>query len=435
MTTIARGGKSRRHAKPRVVTPKIPARPNPDRLLDDVKSRHPSARPATRKQRRRGRKLLTEVRRSEAKTAAPAQGLPVQFFVVAGVMVLLTMIGLVMVLSASSVAAVNNGRSSWAYFERQLVWAGLGLAAMFLFMRVSYRVWQRLIPAILAVSFFLMMIVLIPGVGREVGGARAWINLGSFGFQPSELMKLALLLYTADLLARRHDQMHDTSRTLKPVLLVLGAASILVLLQRDLGSGIVMGAVVVGVMFFAGMPLVPLGAATGLMASVATIFVVSTPYRRARWGAFLHLAQQRDHQGYQVFQSLVGIASGGLTGAGIGAGKSKWGFLPLAHTDFIFAIIGEELGMFGVVVVCGLFIALGYAGVYVAMHAKDRFAMLLAGGVTAWLLVQALINILGVLGMMPLTGLTLPFVSFGGTSLLITMSAAGLLLNVARSDR
>jgi cell division protein FtsW len=340
-----------------------------------------------------------------------------------------------MVLSASSVAAVNNGRSSWAYFEKQLVWAGLGLAAMFLFMRVPYRVWRKLVPLMLGASFLMMIATLIPGIGREVNGARAWLNLGSFGFQPSEVMKLALLLYTADLLARRQDEMHDSTRTLRPVLYVLAAAALLVLIQRDLGSGIVMAAVVLAVLFFAGMPLKPLAGSVTLMAAVAGIFMFATPYRRARWGAFLHLVQQRDHQGYQVYQSLVGIASGGLTGAGIGAGKSKWGFLPLAHSDFIFAIIGEELGLFGVAVVCGLFIALGYAGVHVAMHAKDRFAMLLAGGVTAWLLVQALINILGVLGMMPLTGLTLPFVSFGGTSLLITMSAAGLLLNVARSSR
>jgi cell division protein FtsW len=404
--------------------------------ITESRSRHPSARPATRKQRRRGRRLLASLRRdAPVDSAAATDGLPTQFYVVAGVMVLLTMIGLVMVLSASSVAAVNNGRSSWAYFEKQLIWAGLGLLAMFLFMRVPYRVWRKLVPLILGVSFLLMIATLIPGIGREVNGARAWIDLGSFGFQPSEVMKLALLLYTADLLARRHDEMHDTTRTLKPVLSVLALAAVLVLVQHDLGSGIVMAAVVLAVLFFAGMPLKPLVGSTALMASFAGIFMFATPYRRARWGAFLHLVQQRDHQGYQVYQSLVGIASGGLTGAGIGAGKSKWGFLPLAHSDFIFAIIGEELGLFGVAVVCGLFVALGYAGVHVALHAKDRFAMLLAGGITAWLLVQALINILGVLGMMPLTGLTLPFVSFGGTSLLITMSAAGLLLNVARSGR
>jgi cell division protein FtsW len=415
---------------------KGPARGAAPRGVSDARSRHPSSQPVNRKQRRRGRKLVNSVRRTDPNVnPTTVEGLPVQFYVVAGVMVLLTMIGLVMVLSASSVSAVNNGRSSWVYFERQLVWAGLGLMAMFLFMRVPYRVWRKLIPLMLGVSFLLMAVVLIPGVGRDINGARAWLNLGSFGFQPSELMKLALLLYTADLLARRHDQIADTNRTLKPVLAVLGAASVLVLLQHDLGSGIVMAAVVLAVLFFAGMPLRPLAGATGLMVGVASIFMASTQYRRNRWGAFLHCAQERTNKCFQVYNGLVGVATGGLTGAGIGAGKVKWGYLPEAHTDFIFAIIGEELGLFGVAVVCGLFVALGYAGVHVALHAKDRFAMLLAGGVTAWLLVQALINILGVLGMMPLTGLTLPFVSFGGTSLLITMSAAGLLLNVARSDR
>jgi cell division protein FtsW len=248
-------------------------------------------------------------------------------------------------------------------------------------------------------------------------------------------MKLALLLYTADLLANRGEELDNPSRTMKPVLLVLGAACFLVLVQRDLGSGIVMAFVVLSVLFFAGMPLKPLAGTTLGLSAVALFFVMSTPYRRARWTAFMHLTRERDDKAFQVYQSLVGIASGGLTGAGVGAGRAKWGFLPEAHTDFIFAIIGEELGLFGVVVVCGLFAALGFAGVHVALHARDRFAMLLAGGLTAWLVGQALINLLGVVGLMPLTGLTLPFVSFGGTSLVITMAAAGLLLNVARRGR
>jgi cell division protein FtsW len=148
----------------------------------------------------------------------------------------------------------------------------------------------------------------------------------------------------------------------------------------------------------------------------------------------LDLAANKNNKGYQVWQSLVAVASGGLTGAGIGAGKAKWGFIPELHTDFIFSLIAEEMGLFGVVVVCALFAVLGYAGIQVALRAKDTFGMLVAGGVTAWLLAQAVINIMGVVGMMPLTGLTLPFVSFGGTSLLVTMSASGLLLNVARNS-
>jgi cell division protein FtsW len=403
----------------------------PDRgEVAGARNRHPSARPVSRKQKRRARKLLARVRAD-----APNAEAPLTFYIVVAAMVLLTMLGLVMVLSASSVRAINNGASGWVYFQRQIVWAGLGLVALSVFMRVPYARWRRIMPLILAVSFVLMLVVLIPGVGRNVNGAQAWLNLGSFGFQPSELMKLSLLLYTADLLATREDELDDANRTLKPILMVLGAASALVLLQRDLGSGIVMAFVVLSVMFFAGMPLKPLAGATGIMAAAATFFVMSTGYRRARWTAFLHLTRERDDKAFQVYQSLVGIASGGLTGAGVGAGRAKWGFLPEAHTDFIFAIIGEELGLFGVIVVCGLFAALGYAGTHVALHARDRFAMLLAGGITAWLVGQALINLLGVVGLMPLTGLTLPFVSFGGTSLVITMAAAGLLLNVARRGR
>lgn len=409
-----------------MTTTYVGGKPRPE-TVGGAKSRHPSARPVTREQKRRARKLVKKTRRDST-----TEGLPLSFSLIAGVMVLLTMIGLVMVLSASSVSSIANGGSGFAYFQKQLGWAGIGLIAMFVFMRVPYQVWRRLIPLILGGSVLLMAAVLIPGVGRDVNGARAWLDFGALGFQPSELMKLALVLYTADLLARRRDEMGDADRTLKPILLVLCAAGLLVLLQHDLGSGIVMVSIVLGVLFFAGTPLRPLAVTTVAMASVAIASMMVTPYRRARWGAFLNCSEQRIDKCYQVYNALTGVASGGLTGAGLGAGKLKWGFLPEAHTDFIFAIIGEELGLFGVLVVLGLFVVLGYAGVHVALHTKDRFAMLLAAGITCWLMFQALINILGVIGMMPLTGLTLPFVSFGGSSLLITMSAAGLLLNVAR---
>jgi cell division protein FtsW len=374
-------------------------------------------------------------RRAASRGPKPVLGEPpIHFYIITAVMAVLTMLGLVMVLSSSAVKAINNGQNGWGYFKKQLLWAILGMGALFITVKVPYTKWRNFVKVGLVGSFVSMFLVFIPGLGRNINGAQNWLNLGPFGGQPSEVMKLALLLYSADLLARRSEHIANPKRTLRPVLMILGAACLLVLAQRDLGNGIVMAIIVLAVSFFAGVPLRPLaGAATGM--TVAGVgFVMSESYRLARWTSFLNLEANKQKNGYQVWQSLVAIASGGLTGAGVGAGKAKWGFIPELHTDFIFALIAEEMGLFGVVVVCALFAVLGYAGLQVALHAKDTFGMLVAGGVTAWLLAQAVINIMGVTGMMPLTGLTLPFVSFGGSSLLITMSAAGLLLNVARNS-
>ena len=355
---------------------------------------------------------------------------PIQFYAIFFIVILLTLFGLVMVLSASSVKAIHSGRSGWMYFTRQSLWAGLGVVALLAGFKVRVALIRRLVPLALGVSFALLFVVLV--VGSKVNDARAWINFGSFSVQPAELTKLALVLYVADLLAQRADHMHDVRATVGPVLVVLGSASFLVLLQPDLGSVIVMVAIVLSMVFVAGAPLVPLAGALGVAGVGAALFALSSANRRARWLVFLDLAHNRSGTGYQVWQSLVGIASGGLTGVGLGASRAKWGYLPEAHTDFIFAIVAEELGLLGVVALVVLFVMLGLFGLQVARRAEDRFEMLLAGGVTAWLLLQAIVNIGGVTASLPLTGLTLPFVSFGGSSLLVSMAAAGLLLNVAR---
>jgi cell division protein FtsW len=406
-------------------------RPGSDPDQQASRNRHPTGRPVNRRQARQSLKRRRAAARGpKVEQVEP----PIHFYIIAAVMAVLTMLGLVMVLSSSAVKAINNGQNGWGYFKKQLLWALLGLAALFVAVKVPYTKWRNFVKVGLVGSFLLMLGVFIPGLGRNVNGAQNWLNLGPFGGQPSEIMKLALLLYAADLLARRSDHIADPRRTLRPVLVILGAACLLVLAQRDLGNGIVMAIIVLAVTFFAGVPLRQLVGASAGMTVAGLGFVMSESYRLARWTSFLNLEANKGKSGYQVWQSLVAVASGGLTGAGVGAGKAKWGFIPELHTDFIFALIAEEMGLFGVVVVCALFAVLGYAGIQVALHAKDTFGMLVAGGVTAWLLAQAVINIMGVVGMMPLTGLTLPFVSFGGTSLLVTMSASGLLLNVARNS-
>jgi cell division protein FtsW len=255
-------------------------------------------------------------------------------------------------------------------------------------------------------------------------------------FQPSEFLKLAVLMACANLLSRRHAEMHDPRRTLGPVLGIGALAGSLCMLQGDLGSAIVLTAIVLVVAFLAGAPMMPMTAASLAGALGAGAFVVSSPRRAARFTAFMDIAAHKDHLSYQTYQAMIAMAQGGVSGEGVGRGANKLGdFLPLAHSDFIFAVIAEELGLVGVVAVLGGFMVLAYAGIQVAMAAHDRFGSLLAGGIVSWLAVQTLINVGGVTGMLPVTGLTLPFFSAGGSSLFVTMAAAGLLLNVARNVR
>jgi cell division protein FtsW len=372
------------------------------------------------------------LKRSQLRKTNPP---PKSFYVLTVSIFVLCMLGLVMVLSASSVDALRAGGSGWAYFARQAMWATLGVVALVIAYRLPHRVLRALVVPGLLVAFALNIAVAIPDIGVQVNGARAWFDLGPFGFQPSEVLKLVLLVYAADLLARRADRMGDLRATFRPLMIMLALACTVVLIQGDLGSAVVFATITLAVAFIGGTPLGPLGAATGTMFLMGTVFVTSVPYRRERWLSFLDLAATRSGSGFQVWQSLIGIASGGVPGTGLGAGRAKWGYLPESHTDFIFAVIAEELGLIGVIGVIGLFLVILYLGTSISLRAADRFGQLLAGGITAWIAVQAIINIGGVTGMLPVTGLTLPFLSFGGTSLLVTMTAAGLLLGCARTAR
>jgi cell division protein FtsW len=368
-------------------------------------------------------------------SATPPGGPPVAFYLIASVIVVLTLLGLVMVLSASSITMFHRGLSPWRYFLKQAMWAAFGGLMLLIMMRVPYERWRRWSLPILVLAMAMMVLPFVPGIGVSVNGARAWAQIGPLGFQPSEFLKLAVLLYCADLLTSRAHAVHIVRETLWPCLVVLGISAAMLLVQGDLGTAIVLGAIVLAVLFIGGAPLIPLSGALAGGGLFALAFVMSTDYRRSRFTAFLDVVKHRDDKGYQVFQGLIGIADGGLSGVGIGASRAKWGYLPLAHSDFIFAIVAEELGLIGVVAVLGSFLLLAFFGIQVALAAADRFGMLLAGGVTAWITVQAIINVGGVTATMPLTGLTLPFVSFGGSSLLATMIAAGLLLNVARTSQ
>jgi cell division protein FtsW len=368
-------------------------------------------------------------RRADTRPLGPPPG---SFYMILLVVAVLIMLGLVMVFSASSITSLHDGDSPWAIFDRQLLWAIVGAVAMITTAKVPYHRWRRLIPWVLTASYGLMLLPFVPGLGRSVNEAKAWVFIGPVSFQPSEFLKLALLLHCADLLARRETEMSNLQRSLWPLVIALCIGAALCLLQGDLGSAIVLTCIVFAVLFIGGTPMTPMV----FMSVVGTIgmlgFVFTSQRRMNRFTAFLDITGHKDYLSYQTYQAMIGLGTGGISGTGIGNGPSKWGYLPLAHSDFIFGVIGEELGFIGVLAVIGCLLILTYGGVQVALLARDRFGMLLAGGIVAWLAVQAIINIGGVSGVMPVTGLTLPFVSSGGSSLFVCMTAAGLLLNVAR---
>lgn len=351
------------------------------------------------------------------------------------VIVVLNLIGLVMVLSASSYSALYEYGSSWYQFERQFIWVAIGGIALVVTMRIDYSRWRSWVKPMLAGSFAMLVLVLVPGIGVNVNGSSRWLGWGPVRIQPSEFAKFAVLVFTADLLSRRVHRIRDTRVTLRPILAVLFSIVVLLMLQPNLGTTIITVAIILIMLFVAGTPVRAMLKLFVGAGAFATIAALAEPYRLRRVMAYRDPWADPFKTGYQTIQSQVGIANGGIVGVGLGEGRAKWGFLPYAHTDFIFAIISEELGLIGALVVVGLFVVLGVLGVRTALHARDHFGMLLATGITAWILIQAFINIGAVIGVLPITGVPLPFVSFGGSSLLVTMAAVGVLLNVARHAR
>jgi cell division protein FtsW len=348
------------------------------------------------------------------------------------VVVLLNVIGLMMVLSASSVQALHTYGGAWLFFQRQLVWVLVGGLVLGVLAYVDYRRLQRLGGPLLVLSAVLLAAVLVPGVGIEVSGSTRWLGVGPLRFQPSELAKLAALLFAADLLSRRADRMAEPREVLRPVALSVGAVAALILLQPDMGTTMLLVLTVLTVLFVGGLPLLRMAGIGVAVMGAAVVAAKLAPYRWARVSAFLNPGEDPANTGYQVTQSLVALGTGHLTGIGLGASRAKWGFLPNAHTDFIFSIVGEELGLLGAAFVVGLFVAFAVLGVGTALRAPDRYGVLVAAGVTAWVAGQALVNIGAVTGVMPVTGVPLPFVSFGGTSVVTTMAAVGILVSVAR---
>jgi cell division protein FtsW len=348
----------------------------------------------------------------------------------------LVVTGLVMILSASSVLAYARYGSSFLYFQKQFLWAIIGVVGFLFFSRFDYRRLKGFGYVGYGAVVLLLIAVLIPNVGITAGGSSRWIGVGSFAIQPSEFAKLALVLFAADVFSRRSEKSFgDLARSALPMVPALGVLALLVMLQPDLGTTLLLGSIGFGMLFVAGAPLrhlVPMGlAASGLAIGAG----LASPYRRERLLAFMDPWKDPLETGYHTIQSLIALGSGGWFGVGLGASRQKWMYVPNAHTDFIYAILGEEMGLLGTFVVLGMFAFLTYLGVRIARSAPDRFGMLIASGITIWIGTQALVNMGAVTASLPITGVPLPLVSFGGSSLVVSLVAMGILTNIARAGK
>jgi cell division protein FtsW len=389
----------------------------PDRHLRVVRVGEPA----------RARARLRDRLRRRERTRSPTVVL-----VLLGATGLLTGIGLVMVLSASSVSSYAEYGSSFLFFKRQAMYAVVGTVMLVLTSRIRYQAWRRLSVPLLVVTLGLLGLVLHPGAGTVAGGSARWIALGPVTIQPSEIAKLAMVVFTATILARKWNRLADPLQVALPLLPVLGVVGALIMLQPDLGTTVLIAGIVFTGMFAAGVRLRYL--ALWLVAGTALAFALMHQYQRVRLFTFLHPWKDPTNTGYQLIQSLIGLGSGGWLGVGLGASRQKWMYIPNAHTDFIFSILGEELGLIGEIVVLVLFGMLLYSGVRVAARATDTFGRLLAAGIVGWLGLQTLVNLGAVTGLLPVTGVPLPFVSFGGSSLVVTLAAVGILVNIGRSS-
>ena len=354
------------------------------------------------------------------------------YYLLLGASTLLLVLGVVMVFSASSVVAFAFMGSSTAIVSKQAMWVVIGLPLMWCASRLPVRVWRM--SAYVALVTSLALLVLVVVAGTEVNGNRNWLDFGGpFRIQPSELAKLSLVIWGADLLARKERLLGQWKHLLVPMLPVGGLILMLVLLGGDLGTAIIIAAVLGALLWVAGAParLYALAAVPALL--VVAWMVNTRSARMSRITVWLH-PDQADPlgNGLQALHGKFALASGGWWGVGLGGSKEKWGALPEAHTDFIFAIIGEELGLVGTLAVLGLFGVIGYAGLRVALEATEPFVRYAAAGITAWVIVQALVNIGAVLGLLPITGVPLPLVSYGGSALVPTMLGLGMLLSFAR---
>ncbi|HUB03450.1 MAG TPA: putative lipid II flippase FtsW [Solirubrobacteraceae bacterium] len=348
--------------------------------------------------------------------------------------------GAVMVYSASSPLGVlsSSGGSGTGDFVRYVVFGALGLAAMHVLSRRGLEIFTpKLVNTLLAVSFVLLLLVLVPGFGVVVNGARRWFAAGPIQFQPSELMKIALVLYAARYLAEHPKRMRSFRQAVAPIAIFAGPACLLIVVEPDLGTTLVVALSMAALLIAAGMPMRYVALLAGVVGICVILLATAQPYERARLTSFLHpwASETKSGASYQAVQGQIALGSGGLFGVGLGRSVQKIFYLPEAQTDFILAVIGEELGVLGILGVVCLYGMIAYAGLRTARRAADRYAKLLATGLTSLILCQGILNIFVVLGLAPLTGVPLPFISYAPTNLCVLLASVGLLLNIARPGR
>jgi cell division protein FtsW len=349
-----------------------------------------------------------------------------------GVVAALVAIGLVMIYSASSATAYATYRDTAHYLKRQLLWLVVALAAAFLAYRIDYRKLRSVATIGIVLALGALVAVLLPHVGEASNGSRRWLGIGAFSFEPSESAKIALVVFLAAKFAAMGEDVRSLVRGVVPCLLVTCALAVPVLLEPDMGTASLLIFTAFGLLFCAGARIEHLGLCALAMLPVAALAIGSSAYKRARIFAFLDPWRDPQNTGFHIVQSLLALGSGGFVGLGLGASRQKFFYLPEQYTDFIFAILGEELGLLGALSVIALFVVLAFRAVRIALAAPDRFGMLLALGCTLLIVIQAFVNIGVVTSSWPVTGVPLPFLSFGGTSLVVSLVAVALIINVGR---
>ncbi len=347
-----------------------------------------------------------------------------------GVVIVMILFGLIMVLSASHARAYSDTGDSYYFIKKQLIAAGIGLAALMLLSKIPLKTMQRMVRPAMWAAFGLLVAVLVPGIGRNAGGATSWIPLGGFQIQPSELAKISVILFTADFFSNKSKGLKDV-RELYPYAGVVLLVIFLIMKQPDLGTTVALCITLFVMVFVGGLDAkyIAAAASAGAVSVVALIFARS--YRLNRITSFLNPDSDPLHTGWQIKQSLLAFGSGGLTGVGFGMSRQKYFYLPAAHTDFIFAIIGEELGLLGTMFTISLFALFAYYGIRISYQCKNQFGRLAGVGVTSMVALQAIVNMGTVTGVLPITGIPMPFISYGGSSLMANLAAVGVLLGIA----